>query len=390
MNENRDSITDKSINDYIDKLHFRTPNHLMNKLKTKFADVSNEHLLKLIDEKWHDKFVKLRKITPYYIKIFSTKPNCWFHDLMDNGVNADPRYWHIFIGTNNHYAVAYPLANKSTVAVKSTLTQFINKYHPVKLTSDQESSFISNMKLLSENRCQMHVITDQNHSALGIIDRFIRTLRDMNIPTAKGIRQSHDIKYKSISINRMNKLLDIYNSTYHSRIKCSPQQMFDNPDLERDYIFDQLDKRDKQQNIKDLHLTEGSFVRYIIPRANGRKKRYQYSHECYKIANVNGNMYTLIARDGTVMRLPRFKLSLCCDNGTKPKNMKWADTIPGKWNGLIKNIISFDSKSRKYRVAFVVPDKPDYIDEIPESYMRGNYPQLVNKFENDMIKQNND
>lgn len=79
--------------------------------------------------------------------------------------------------------------------------------------------------------------------------------------------------------------------------KCSPQQMFDNPDLERDYIFDQLDKRDKQQNIKDLHLMSGSFVRYIIPRANGRKKRYQYSRECYKIANVNGNMYTLIARD---------------------------------------------------------------------------------------------
>lgn len=370
----------------------------MGKLKERFPDVDDDKLLSIIDSRWHDKFVKLRKIEPYYIKIFSTMPNCWFHDLMDNdsrnrqrsyGKDNEPRYWHIFIGTNNHYAVAYPLMSKSAASVKQTLTRFINEYHPAKLTSDEESAFIekSNVKLLTDNGVLMHIITEQNHSSLGIIDRFIRTLRDMNIPTQKGERQSHDDKYKSFTEDRMQKLLDIYNTTYHSRIKCTPKEMFNDPDLEKEYIFKQLAKKEKQEELKDLHLHEGSFVRYIIPRANGKKKRYQYSHECYRIAKVKGNMYTLMAKDGTVMNKPRFKISLCTKDGSKPSNMKWADTIVGKWNGLIKNIISFDKRSQKYTVAFMVPDKPDYIDEIPESFMRSNYPQLVNEFENDLIKQ---
>ena len=50
--------------------------------------------------------------------------------------------------------------------------------------------------------------------------------------------------------------------------------MFDDPNLEKDYIFEQLEKKEKQENIKDLHLHEGSYVRYIMPRANGKKKRY--------------------------------------------------------------------------------------------------------------------
>ena len=383
------SISDESIDKYIDKLHFRTPNHLLKKLQEHFPDVDDERFIKIIDSRWHDKFVKLRKITPYYIHIFSTSPRCYFHDLMDNGAGNDPRYWHIFIGTNNHYAIAYPLMNKSASSVRNTLQQFVEKYHPLKLTSDEESAFIdkNNVKYLNDNHVKMHIITDSNHSALGVIDRFIRTLRDMNIPTHKGTHQSHDDKYKSITPKRMEKLLEIYNTTYHSRINCTPKEMFDDPSIEKEYIFKQLEKRDKQEGIKDLHLHEGSYVRYIIPRANGRKKRYQYSHECYLIAKVSGNMYTLMAKDGTVMSKPRFKISLCTKDGTKPTNMKWAATIPGKWNGLIKNIISFDPRTKKYKVAFMVPEKEDYIDEIPQSYMRGNYPQLVNEFENDLTRQ---
>ena len=392
-------MSDKEINDFIDKLHFRSKNHILDKLKNQFPDVDEQIFIRIIDGRLKDHFVKTSKISPYYIKIFSKTPNCWFHDLMDNGKDKahgaetkgpEPRYWHIFIGTNNHYAVAYPLNNKSAASVKQTLNQFINEYHPIKLTSDEESAFVEkgNMKMLTDNKVLVHIITEQNHSALGIIDRFIRTLRDMNTPTQKSKRQSHDEKYKSITPKRMNKLINIYNSSYHSRIGCSPNEMFNNPDLEKEYIFKQLEKREKQEEIKDLHLTEGSFVRYIIPRSNGMtKKRYQYSHECYKIESVKGNMYTLIARDGTVMNLPRFKIMLCQKDGKKPSNIKWADTIPGTWNGEVKEILSFNERTRKYKVVFSVPGKNDYIDEIPESYLRSNFPQDLSELEKDYMQQ---
>ena len=383
-------MSEEAINDFIDSLHFRTPNHLLDKLKVQFPDTDEETFRRIIDGRLKDHFVKTRKISPYYIKIFSRTPGTWFHDLMDNGKDNDPRYWHIFIGTNNHYAVAYPLNSKSAASIKQTLTRFINEYHPVKLTSDEESAFVEkgNIKMLTDNKVMVHIITEQNHSALGIIDRFIRTLRDMNTPVQKSQRQSHDEKYKSISPKRMTKLLDIYNSTFHSRIGCAPIDMFNNPDLEKEYIFKQSEKREKQEEIKDLHLTEGSFVRYIIPKSNGMsKKRYQYSHECYKIESVRGNMYTLIARDGTVMNLPRFKIMLCQKDGQKPANIKWADTIPGVWNGEVKEILSFNERTRKYKVVFTVPGKDDYIDEVPESYLRGNFPQQLTEMEQHFFEQ---
>ena len=62
----------------------------------------------------------------------------------------------------------------------------------------------------------LRIITEQRHSALGIIDRFIRTLRDMNIPTVKSEHQSTHEKYRDFTVKRMNKLLEIYNNTTHS------------------------------------------------------------------------------------------------------------------------------------------------------------------------------
>lgn len=382
-------MTEQEINDFIDKLHFRTFNHVQKKVKEKFPNLKDDKLKEIVDKRLKDKFIKIRKITPYYVKIFSTRPNCWFHDLMDNGRGNEPRYWHIFLGTNNHYAVALPLDNKQAASIRKTLTEFVNKFHPVKLTSDEEAGFIekNNLKFLTDNHVKIHIITEQNHSSLGTIDRFIRTLRDMNIPTEKKDKQSHDPKYQTFTPKRMEKLLEIYNSTYHSRINCSPKEMLNNPDLEKEYIFDQLDKKDKQEKIKDFHLQKGAFVRYIIPRANGRRKRFQISRECYKIEEIKGNMYTLIARDGTVKNLPRFKIMLCSKDGTKPSNIKWADTIPGAWNGVVKEIKSFDEKTRKYTVTFSVPGQPDYEDEVPETYLRGNFPQQLSEMEKAYIQQ---
>lgn len=196
----------------------------------------------------------------------------------------------------------------------------------------------------------------------------------MNIPTQKGEKQSHDKKYTTFTEKRMAKLLEIYNNSYHTRIMCTPQKMYNNPELEKEYIFQQEDLQEQQTKITDFKLKVGDFVRFIIPRANGRKKRYQYSRECYKIVEVNGNMYTLSAKDGTVKNLPRFKIRKVHNMD----NIKWASTIPGKWNGVIKQILDYDSKKQKYHVIFDVPGSAEeYEDYIPASYLRGNFPQLA-------------
>ena len=130
------------------------------------------------------KDIRVRKkvIKPYMIKIYSNMLNTWFHDLYDNLPDHEPRYWHVFIGTNNKYGVALPLNDKKASSIHNTLEEFINTYHPAKLTSDEEPCFLANIQLLKDNDVTMHIIQDKNHSSLAVIDRFIRTIRDMNTP----------------------------------------------------------------------------------------------------------------------------------------------------------------------------------------------------------------
>ena len=382
-------MNEKRINDEIDKTHFKTFKHIKSHVKRKYPHTSKKKIKEVVSKRLKDKFIKQNQIKPYMIKIFSNRPNTWFHDLYDNTTRGTPRYWHIFIGTNNRYAVAYPLKNKSASSINETLTKFINKYHPVKLTSDEESAFIekNNVKLLTDNKVSIQIVQDKNHSTLGIIDRFIRTLRDMNTPTEKSKHESHDEKYTFITPKRMKKFLNIYNNSYHSSINCTPKEMFNNSELEKEYIFKCLSLAEKQKRIKNLIIPVGSFVRYILPRSDGiTKKRYQISRECYKIDERKGNMYLLIAQDGTVMTKPRFKLIMCSRDGSKPQNIKWASTIPGKWNGNIEKIISFNEKTNKYKVLFTVPNGKPYVDIIPASYLRGATPQVMSEIEKNYFK----
>ncbi|KAH0785504.1 Integrase core domain containing protein [Histomonas meleagridis] len=189
----------------------------------------------------------------------------------------------------------------------------------------------------------MHIVTDRNHSTLGIIDRFIRTLRDMNTLTEISKHESHDEKYTFITPKRMKKYLNTYNSTYHTAISCTLNEMMKDPEREKRYIFRCLEAAENQHQIKDLILPLGAYVRYILTRHDGiTKKRYQISRECYKIDERKVNMYSLIAQDGTVMSIPRLKLILCSSDGSKPSNIKYISTIPGKWNGNVEKISSFN------------------------------------------------
>lgn len=371
------------VNALIDKSHFKTFDKVEKVVKQKYPEITSKELRQILRDRAKDRHLKLMQTKPYMIKIFSTMPKCWFHDLLDNGKENNPRYWHVFIGTNNRFAVVKPLMSKSASAIRATLAEFINEEHPVKLTSDEEPAFMekSNVELCTKNKVSIYIVTEKNHSSLGIIDRFIRTLRDMNTPTDGGKSESISPKHQMFSIERMKKFINIYNNTYHSTIGCSPKEMKDDQNKEKEYIFKCLDKKEKQETIKNFELKEGMFVRYTMPRSDGiKKKRYQMSKECFKIDGKDGKMYTLIARDGTVKTLPRYRL-IVCDPTKESGKIKWGQTFENNWNGVITEIMEYDKGRNKYKVRFKVPNKEDYIDWIPPSNLRGNTPQRVSEIE---------
>ena len=173
----------------------------------------------------------------------------------------------------------------------------------------------------------------------------------------------HALKNSSNAISKqlMKKYLDSYNDSIHSSIGCTPQEMLDDIKLEEAYILKQLKHKEEQSKNKDFELNEGDRVKYLLPRAKLEKKSFRYSPDAYIIMGKDGNNYILSAKDGTTITRPRYQLV--------KSSGPIAETIHGKWKGVIKEVIE-DIGQNKVEVRFEVPGEKDYIDIIPKSYLR--------------------
>ncbi len=323
-----------------------------------------------------DVHIRLSGGPKYYMhKVYSTAPNCYFHDLLDNGAGNNPRYYHVFVGVNTRYLEAYPLNSKTNADVQQTLTQFINKYHPEKLTSDEESAFTSKSTcdLCTRNKVKLYIVQDKNHSSLSVLDRVIRTLRDMNTP--KHYReQSTDKQFNYFSIAKMNQLKHAYNNKFNSTIKCTPQEMFNDKSKEIDFITRMQQHKSFQRGIKDFKLKDGTYVRFRLDKKPLTKHRYNYTFESYKVSGREGANYILTAADGTTTTKPRYKL-LPCDVRVYPLARSLSNN-----RGVVERIISHNPRTNKYTVKY---ENWDETDEIPASYLRGRHPQRMSQMERD-------
>ena len=369
-------MTVAQVNRYIDNLRYRTFKKVSPNVFRRFPNIDKQTLRDIISKRLHDIRTTLAHNRIYQVKIFSKHRGSWFTDLYDNLNGNTPRYWQLFINTNTRYAVAYQLNNKTADNIYNNLVEFVNKYHPRKLTSDEEPGLIAkkNMDYLKDNHCGVFIVQEQQHSTLGIIDRFIRTLRDMN--TAQEHNEDNtDKQFTYISPDKMNKLLDSYNNTIHSSIKMTPKEMMDKPELEDKYIKQCLAQQNQQYGIKDFKLHVGDYVRYITDRDKFGKRRYNVSREAYKIDDSLGNIYTLIAKDGTTRNLPRWRLIKVNDNDVK---------VIGKTlstdKGIVDKVLSRVSGNR-VNVRFKMPDGSDYTRIINISELRMPYPQIKSKYE---------
>ena len=366
-------MNEELINKQIDKTYFRTFDKIRNQIMSNYNDIEPKELRKIINNRIHDKRPSKNIQKLYQVRVFSRFPNSWMTDIMDNGYNNNPRYWQLFININTRFATAYPLENKTSESIHNNLIKFVNKYHPRKLTSDEEPGLITkqNTDYLKNNKCGLFIVTEQNHTSLSIIDRFIRTLRDMNRPQEyPKTAQSTDKEYNYISLDKMNEFINVYNNSYHNSIKYTPKQMNDNKNLEEEYIINNIMRETRQRAIKDFNLSIGDYVRYLIPRNPFQKRRYNVSRETYKIDDILGNIYTIIAQDGSTMNLPRWRLIKVSDN----ENKRLGNTL-GTDRGVIEEIIEEISPNR-VKVRFKMPNGERYEKVINKRELLLPYPQF--------------
>ena len=282
-------MNDSAVDAAIDKTHLRTTKRIVPHVKRHHPNVTEQQIKAVNKTRPKDSYS--HDPQRYYYPVFANHRHAFQMDLLeqshglcpaphqrDNSAAGQspsrerpdtfPAYFLILINVNTRYAHAIPTERKTKEAINEILTEFINAHAITSIVCDDERAFTSKLVLdtLTSHNVSIRIITEQRHSALSIVDRFIRTLRDMNTPTVKSQHQSTHPKYRDFSIKRMNKLLNIYNHTVHGSTNHTPAEMEQDPKLETEYITEKLYQLERRRKQKDFELKPDTYVRYILPK----------------------------------------------------------------------------------------------------------------------------
>ena len=199
---------------------------------------------------------------------------------------------------------------KTVKLLKSALIKLLSQAEVKHIVMDGEAAFYSHemQNFLKDAGITIRKIYKDNHTSLALIDRVIRTIRDMHYNRNKG-------KFKIINEQDMEEILQIYNNAIHLGLSkiigfdVSPEDVANDKDLETEYI-----KRVEQMNFNvqsqhDFKLSDGEIV-YIYNDKNPlTKRRATLNPEPYEVIGRENGLVILKDSIGNVIKRPRFKIS---------------------------------------------------------------------------------
>ena len=312
---------------------------------------TKQQALQFLNSLAHDK--KYNRQVQMMLPIFGRHPNSYQMDTLVQTSKANPRYFLILININSRKLYALPMNNKNASSVLQALNQFIEEVKQIhSITSDQDAAYLNpsiNQFMLSNHIDHQTTFTN-DHNRLGIINRAIKTLRDLN----------HERDFTNESMKRA---LNAYNNSIHSSINKEPND-FTEEDEER-YIEDKKLETDLKTNL--FNLPNNSYVRVMNDSQPMKKKRLNLSDGSYKVAYKSGNKYVIKALDNTASEYPRYRL--VPDTKAKP-----AQTMSTN-RAIINEIIGFSNN--RYKVRY----DNNAIDTLPIRNLREGRPTRLSPLE---------
>ena len=186
---------------------------------------------------------------------------------------------------------AYKMKKKDNKNVQDSFKQFlsdskIKKYTPTILMSDNDSTFINKsfQEILEKNKIihQPNIIDD--HHALGLIDRFARTLKMILTRLFLQTKSTNWIDY-------IEQIIKNYNNNGHSAIDyISPNEAFLEKNFEKIYNIN-YEKSLFNIAISDIDVNDK--VRIKIKGQFRKGTEARYTDEVYTVKKVKGNAVTL-------------------------------------------------------------------------------------------------
>ena len=339
-----------------EEMTFKTVAELHNKYKwksiDKFMPLAKRYGFDANDVKQYFKTHVIhdeRPPPPKFMHIYSKTSGAWNFDTFIN----KPNYL-IFININTRKAYAYPLQGKGAKTVLNALTQFIHDEPDVKsLTSDQDPAYLSKdvLTFMKEHNINYRTTEDNNHNVLGIINRFMRTIRDIA-----------DDENKDISPVEMELIIDIYNNSPHKSLNNKSPNEITKED-EQEYIT-------KQHDNNPYDFKPNDRVRIVKAKEPLSKKRSNLTKEVYIVDSRDGNQFIVKAKDNSVDKYPGYRL-------VKTKNNNIAETIKNDKRGIVNNILDYNERTDKYKVQY----EGGVVEQIPAKNLREGQPTQLSQLE---------
>jgi hypothetical protein len=258
----------------------------------------------------------------YYRPVFGRVRGTYMIDLINKsagkGSSLYPRYFSVAVNVNTKYCYAYRLTSKTSKNILDALKKWKTEAGAVnQITADREQGWVSKQvqDWANENGIVMKLTNSENHTTLSVVDRQIRTLRDMlNRPITGKETKASLRDFSNASITR---LINNYNNSPHSALKSedgklmTPEFVQKNKDAEKRLIFKKLYEEANKEQDPEIHKWElkiGDNVRFILPKIAFQKRRYQISQQTVKITGRDGYNYVCSALDGTTHTFARWRL----------------------------------------------------------------------------------
>ena len=216
---------------------------------------------------------------------FAKVVNSYELDLMffKYNPNVKEAIYLVLININTRFAYIVLIPNKNIESIKRAISKLI--YYGLDITNLRyDGELALNSKEMQEFWKSMNIeffrTTSKFTNKTRIVDRFIRTLRDLYFNSVGTQKLSHEKQH-----DLMQQLVTIYNNTEHSSTGMKPAEM--NYEQEYKYIetMTQLNKIQRQKQIKEglYEFKEGDPIKVFIDPAKTSerfvKKRGNYVYD---------------------------------------------------------------------------------------------------------------
>lgn len=205
----------------------------------------------------------------------------------------------------------YAIRGKKTTTelIKAFNKHLLNeKINILKFDGESAIKSLEFQQFLKDHNIKFIKTIPNSHTSLSIIDRLCKTIREI----------AFNLRCEPIlTQNQMNTILNYYNNMRHEgltkilRKKVCPNDLSNNPDLEKQYVIECEKYNLAIMNQKDFELNKGDEVKIVNVGGKLNKKRSILSKDHYKVVGYNGNIVKLKnIKNGNIEYRPRFYIQL--------------------------------------------------------------------------------